>query len=80
MIKWFQRFEICSNANGWEDGAKAKRLPTLLEGEALPVWLELSEDEQKDYKVAKAKILERMSPVRFISMDDFHRRRLSLTW
>ena len=72
-VDWFQRFEICCNANSWGDETKAKRLPTLLEGEALAVWLELSEDEQKDYKVAKAKILERMGPVQFILMDDFHR-------
>ena len=57
-VEWFQRFEICRNANGLEDRGKAKRLPTLLEGEGLVVWLKLSEDEQKDYKVAEAKILE----------------------
>ena len=31
---WFQRFEICARANGWEAATKATRLPTLLEGEA----------------------------------------------
>ena len=39
-------------------------------------WLELTSEQQSDYKVAKAKILEGMGPVRFVSMDDFHRRRL----
>ena len=28
---------------------RAKKMPTLLEGEALVVWLDLSEDDQKDY-------------------------------
>ena len=31
----------------------AKRLPTLLEGEALAVWVDLAEGEQADYKVVK---------------------------
>ena len=75
-VEWFQKYDICCTANGWENEAKAKRLPTLLEGEALAVWLELSEAEQKSYKDAKAKIIERMGPMQFTSMDNFHYRRL----
>lgn len=51
--EWFQRFEICCKANSWNDATKAVKLPTLLEGEALAVWLELSEGEQEEYKTAK---------------------------
>ena len=46
ITEWFQRFEICCRANGWNNEAKAVKLPTLLEGEAIAVWLELSEEEQ----------------------------------
>ena len=53
--EWCQRFEICSKANEWNNATMALKLPTLLEGEALAVWMELTEDEQKDYKVAKKK-------------------------
>ena len=48
--EWFTRFEICCVANDWDDTVKAKKMPTLLEGEALAVYLTLSEDEKKDYK------------------------------
>ena len=34
----------------------------LLEGEALAVWLELSEDEQSDYNVVKEKLIAKLRP------------------
>jgi len=76
--EWFKRYEICCNANDWNDEMKAKKLPTLLGGEALVTWLELTSEQQANYKQAKTNILERMGPVRFVSMDEFHRRRLLL--
>ena len=51
---------------------KALKLPTLLEGEALAVWMELSEAEKEDYKSAKTQ----MALVRFVSLEDFKGRRL----
>lgn len=71
----FCRFDICCMASDWEDEMKAKKLPTLLEGEALAVWLELTPDEQ-EYKMAKKKIIGRMGPVRFVLLNNFHGRRL----
>lgn len=74
--EWFQRFEICCRANDWNDAKKALKLPTLLEGEALAVWLELTDDEQKDYAVTKKKIVDAIMPMRFVSLADFHKRML----
>ena len=73
---WFQRFDICARAYGWEAGTKAKKLPTLLEGEALAVWLELTSEQQEDYGVAKKAMEKAMMPMNFVSLDDFHRRKL----
>ena len=75
-VEWFQRYEICSRANSWDNDKKVLKLPTLLEGEALAVWLELTEDEQKDYAVTKKKIVEAIMPMRFVSLEDFHKRAL----
>ena len=55
---------------------KTKKLPTLLEGEALAVWLELSAEQQASYDAAKAKITKAMAPVQFVSLDDFRARKL----
>ena len=76
--EWFTRFEICCNANEWSDVVKARKLPTLLEGEALAVWMELSEADKESYQRAKAEMITRMAPVRFVSLGDFHGRRLHL--
>ena len=73
---WFQRFEICARENGWEAATKVTKLPTLLEGEALATRLELSNEQQGDYKVAKEEIKKAMKPMEFVSPDDFHRRKL----
>ena len=60
--EWFKRFEICCRANAWDNAAQAAKLPTLLEGEALAMWLELEEAEQGNYDVAKNKIVKRIAP------------------
>ena len=74
--EWFQQFEICCTANEWSLETKALKLPTLLEGEALAVWLELDEADKKDYAVAKRKMLAKMAPVGFVSLTEFHARTL----
>ena len=63
-------------SNDWGNDLKAKKLPTLLEGEPLAIWLELSEEQQANYETAKAKIIKAMVPVRFVSLDDFCARKL----
>ena len=75
-VEGFRRFEICCRANDWGDEMKAKKLPTLLEGEAIAVWFELTSEEQEAYGTAKEKIIDRMAPARFVSLADFHKRTL----
>ena len=63
-------------ANEWGDELKAKKLPTLLEGKALAVWLELTTKQQGTYQMAKSKIVERMAPVHFVSLDELWAQKL----
>lgn len=73
---WFLKYEICCVSNDWGNDLKAKKLPTLLEGEPLAIWLELSEEQRANYETAKAKIIKAMVPVCFVSLDDFRARKL----
>ena len=52
VSEWLQEFDICSRANKWTDKVKALKLPTLLEGEALALWLEIPEAEQKTARLS----------------------------
>lgn len=74
--EWFGRYNLCCKANSWENDMMALKLPTLLEGEALAIWMDLTEDQQKSFTDAKAAVIERMAPAAFISLDDFHARKL----
>ena len=73
---WLKRFEICSASNSWSDEMKAKKLPTLLEGEALAIWLEMTAETQADYTAARDMLITKMNPEAFISLDEFHQRKL----
>ena len=58
--------------NGWNDAKKALKLPTLLEGKVLAVWLDLTEEEQADYAVTVQKLKEKLAPSGFSSLEAFH--------
>ena len=73
---WFQRFEICAAANQWDGAKKALKLPTLLEGKALAIWLELSTEQRTDYAVAKEQLITKMAQTEFVSLEEFHSRKL----
>ena len=74
--EWFKKFEICCKANNWDDVTKAVKLPTLLEGETLAIWLEFSEVEQASYETAKKLLVSKLTPAEFVSLEEFHKRSL----
>ena len=76
IAEWFVRFDICSKANGWNDKTKALKVPTLLKGEALAAWLELTEEEQADFKMVKEKLIGKMALLPFTALEEFHARKL----
>ena len=53
-------------------------MPTLLEGKALAVWIESSAEQQDDIAQVKTALEKAMMPMNFVSLDDFHRRKLRL--
>ena len=58
-----------AHANGWDAAKQAKKLPTLLEDEALAVWIELSAEQQDDITQVKAALEKAMMPMNFVSLD-----------
>ena len=76
VAEWFQRFEICSRANRWDAAMKTLKLHTLLEGEVLAIWMDLSVEEKDSYETAKQTLTSKLTPASFVTLDEFHRRKL----
>ena len=55
---------------------KAVKLPTLLEGKALAVWLPLTEEQQSDHSLSVDKLKSKVAPIRFSSLEAFHTQKL----
>ena len=55
------RYVCCRD--GWNNERKAVKLPTLLEVKAIAVWLELTEEEQGEYKTVKQLLCKRKSVI-----------------
>ena len=55
---------------------KRLKLPTLLEGEALAVWLKLTEEDKEDYSKAKKAIKSKLLPPPFSALNKFNQRTL----
>ena len=51
---------------------KPLNLPTLLEGEALAIWLELTEEVQKDYETMKKVVVDGIMLMAFTSLEECH--------
>ena len=49
-------------------------LPTLLEGEVLAAWMELTEEEKRDFGVVKEKLIRKLAPLEFVSLEQFQKR------
>lgn len=72
--EWFQRYEICYTANRWENATNLRHANFRCSWkEALAVWLELSEEQQGDYSIAKGEILAAISPMEFVSLELLHK-------
>ena len=75
--EWLQKFEICANANGWDETTQARKLPTLLDGEALMTFLEMPEDDKKDFTKIFTALKNEFPPEesRFKSLREFETRK-----
>ena len=51
--------------NKWNDDLKVKKVPTLLDSEALAIWLEMTEAEKASYKESKLDCTNGPHEVRF---------------
>ena len=72
------RYDICASANSRNDEAKALRIPTLLEKEALAIFLDIPEDDREVYENVKQALVRVFQPpeARFIALHEFETRKI----
>ena len=67
--EWLLKFNFYSR---WDGDKKAKKLPTLLKGEALMTWMELTEDKRKDFVAVKTMLIKKLALLEFASLKVCH--------
>ena len=63
-------------ANEWDEDATARKLPTLLEKEALVCWLDIPAETKKIFKDVKRLLIEKLRPSGFVAFAEFQARKL----
>ena len=67
---------VTSTDGSWDDDTKAVKLPTLLEGEALAAWLEISTEAKETYAKTKKELLTALSSTSFNTLEKFRQRKM----
>lgn len=60
---------------GTNAATKALKLPILLEGKAVAIWLELSTEQRPDYAVVKEQLIMEIVPIDFVTLE-FHSHKM----
>jgi len=60
--KWLQKYEVCTQANGWNSGEMVVQLLSLLLGTAFDFAMRLPLEEQKSYNALTKRLLLEFRP------------------
>ena len=63
IVAWFREFDACSQANGWKDENKLKKLPAFLRGRAASHFYAIPDNEKTTYAAATQRLKEALCPL-----------------